>query len=363
MPMVDQTRSLHNTRLIFPIVANNTPSGGRKFIYHVVDMLNESGVDAWVAHPWNDFRLTWFRNTTRVGYTPELFPKQRVTGIKSAVKYWHRKSCGSINAFLDNSQLRSTFLRLHSSDIIVVPETRLPFLHEMPIQCKKIIFNQGPYLTFAKNLLQNCSPLQNFFRTDVLGMFVVSKLNYDVQKFIFPNLRIVEANMFIEEEFCYREMKKPQIAYMPRRLERDSSAVLNMLRLRGNDIRIIQIDGMNQQEVAEVLGESLIFLSFAEREGFGLPAAEAMACGCIVIGYSGNGGDEFFDPSYCFPIREGDLCGFVNAIEETLRQYRQEPESLNRMRMLASQVIHKRYSREQSKHSILTAFQNLIEDV
>ena len=363
MLMVNQIRSPHNTRLIFPIVADNTPSGGRKFIYHVVDILNESGSDAWVAHPWKDFRLTWFSNTTRVGYTPELFPKQRITGFKSALKYWNRKRCGRITISLDNSQLRPTFLTLRNSDIIVVPETRLPLLHEMPVRCKKIILSQGPYLIFSQNFSQNHPPMQNFLRTDVLGILVVSKLNYDVQKFIFPNIRIVEANLFIEEEFYYREMKKTQIAYMPRRRQEDALAVLNMLRFRGEDIRIIPIDGMSQQEVAEVLGESLIFLSFANREGFGLPAAEAMACGCIVIGYSGNGGDEFFDPSYCFPIREGDLLGFVNAIEATLWRYRQEPESLNRMRMLASQVIRERYSRERSKHSIVNAFQNLLEDV
>jgi glycosyltransferase involved in cell wall biosynthesis len=361
--MVNQIRSLHNARLIFPVGADNTPSGGRKFIYHVVDFLNEAGFDAWVAHPWNDFRLTWFKNTTRVGYTPELFPKQRVKGLKSALRYWNWKRSGCVNAPLGNSQQRPTLLSLRGSDIIVVPETRLPVLQEMPSQCHKIIFNQNPYMTFARNFSGIRPPLQNFFGTDVLGMLVVSKLNYDVQKFMFPNIRIVEAKLLIEEEFSYREMKTPQIAYMPRRRERDALTVLNMLRFRGEDIRTVSIDGMSQQEVTEALGESLIFLSFADREGFGLPAAEAMACGCIVIGYSGNGGDEFFDPSYCFPIQEGDLCGFVNAIEATLLQYRQESESLNRMRILASQVIRERYSRERSKHSIVSAFQTLLEDV
>ena len=86
-----------------------------------------------------------------------------------------------------------------------------------------------------------------------------------------------------------------------------------------------------------------------------------MACGCLVIGYTGGGGDEFFDPEYCYPICAGDLECFVKTIEEVLCRNSDDPGRLDRKRQLASQVICQRYSREQSKKSIVAAFRQLLE--
>jgi len=46
--------------------------------------------------------------------------------------------------------------------------------------------------------------------------------------------------------------------------------------------------------VADILRSSRVFLSFSQREGFGLPPLEALACGCAVVGYHGFGGRALF---------------------------------------------------------------------
>ena len=46
---------------------------------------------------------------------------------------------------------------------------------------------------------------------------------------------------------------------------------------------------MQHEEVACALQDSLLFLSCGHPEGFGLPLAEAIACGCLVVGYHGLG--------------------------------------------------------------------------
>ena len=57
----------------------------------------------------------------------------------------------------------------------------------------------------------------------------------------------------------------------------------------------------SEAAVADILRESQVFLSFGHPEGFGLPPAEALACGCLVIGYHGGGGREYFGPAGAYP--------------------------------------------------------------
>ncbi len=349
-------------RLLFPVVASDSPSGGRKFIYHVVDILNEAGIDAWVVHPEKAFRLTWFENQTRVGYTLDLFPKLKARKRKYRLKYWWRNRQKSREVVQGN--LCPQQLGIGETDILVVPESRLSLLHLMPSQCRKIIFNQGPYVTFRLDYSSGHQPTPHYFGTDILGMLVVSDLNMRMQEFIFPKLNIVQGQLFVEEDFRYQATKKRQIAFMPRRGVDDALAIINMLRFRGlsDEVAIVPIDGMSQAKVADVLSESLIFLSFAHQEGFGLPAAEAMASGCIVIGYSGNGGDEYFNPEFCYPIQQGDLVTFVNTIENVLDMSLNQPEKLGQMREQACKFISQHYSRQGSKQSIVAAFRKLLKD-
>ena len=43
------------------------------------------------------------------------------------------------------------------------------------------------------------------------------------------------------------------------------------------------IENKSRNEVAKILQESQLFVNLVYQEGFGLPSAEAMACGCPVI--------------------------------------------------------------------------------
>ena len=74
-------------------------------------------------------------------------------------------------------------------------------------------------------------------------------------------------------------------------------------------------------------------MSFSQQvilKGFGLPLAEAIACGCIVVGYDGLGSRDF-----CYPalhsVPFGDILSFVNTLElgsSQLRKISQDHSSL-----------------------------------
>ena len=57
-----------------------------------------------------------------------------------------------------------------------------------------------------------------------------------------------------------------------------------------------------QSVVAEVLGSSTVFVALGHSESFGLPVAEALASGCLVVGYDGGGGHELFEAPGAWPV-------------------------------------------------------------
>jgi glycosyltransferase involved in cell wall biosynthesis len=106
--------------------------------------------------------------------------------------------------------------------------------------------------------------------------------------------------------------------------------------------------------------ESLIFLSFGEPEGFSLPPAEAMSCGCIVIGYHGMGGREYFKPEFCFPVEMGDLLTFAGTVEEVLAINNREPARIIDMGKKASDYIGLTYTKEREEEDVLSFWKSIL---
>jgi glycosyltransferase involved in cell wall biosynthesis len=113
---------------------------------------------------------------------------------------------------------------------------------------------------------------------------------------------------------------------MPDRREAERHQLMHMLAARGVGWDLVPISGRSETEVGEIMRECAIFLSFSERDGFGLPPAEAMASGSYVIGYDGGGGREFFDPAYSCPVT--DQTSFARAVVDATARPLDELQSL-----------------------------------
>ena len=75
---------------------------------------------------------------------------------------------------------------------------------------------------------------------------------------------------------------------------------------------------MEEAAVAEAMAGSTIFLNFGRAEGLGLPPLEAMAAGCLVCGFAGQGTLDYARPENGLWVREGDIEGCVKAVEQAL---------------------------------------------
>lgn len=196
---------------------------------------------------------------------------------------------------------------------------------------------------------------------DFRGYVTTSRAAHDAVT-AFSDAPIWNVPLFLDPSgYGFRQEKKRQMCFFPRKRADEVAAMTAFLRsgLRGRGIDLVAISRLPTPEVRRVLGESLFFLSFSRREGFGLPPAEAMAMGCLAIGYTGVGGNEYFTPDVAFPVPDDDIVGFYRKVIEVVDRYDADPTPLDAMRRRASDRILATYSKENTISALLKAFEEI----
>ena len=291
------------------------PSGGMWACYRHVDVLNAHGIDAAVLHVEPGFRVSWFPNTTRVEYMSEVVGRP--------------------------------------DDIVVVSaiiEHQWPNLFP---ELRKVIFNQGAYLTFFPYPLGYTGP---YHYNEALATIVVSEDSENYLRYVFPEARILRTTHGIDPDLYYYDPaeKIDQIAFVPSKNTEDAKQVFCILRERGILMPAIPIIDMSREEAAATLRNSRYFFSFGYPEGFGLPPCEAMACGCVVIGYHAMGGREYLKPPYAFPIEQGDILQFVRTAEQAVA------EDHSPRAQTAAKFIADSYSPARERQSIVDCWRQIL---
>ena len=298
---------------------NAAPAGGIRMIYRHVDLLNESGHNAVVLHHRDGFSCGWFEHSTPTAWAPST--------------------------------------RLSADDILVVPELHAPFVDRIPDGPRLICLNQGAYITF-KYL-----PAPRTLSYDAFdAVLTVSPDSAEYLRFAFPGARVSIVDPAIDPAVFHPGSGLPprQIAMMPRRRPEDAEHVLRLLGDRLSGWSIVSIAGASERETADLLRSSPIFLAFGKQEGFGLPAAEAMAAGSYVIGFSGFGGREIFDPAVSAPIEDGDVLAMARATAEVMALYKDDPGAVRELGARASERVLARYSMDRLRAGLADFYQGLL---
>ena len=330
------------------------PVGGIRVIYRHVDILNRNGFPAFVLHHYHPFRCTWFENETPVAHEvryPDLSRSLPARAGRTTMRALGRPPQ------IDPVPV----LELDASDVLVLPEV-MPEVPDLEAEVPKVVFNQNAYLTFAPYPPDVVPEALVYARPELLGAIVVSEDSRRYLETIFPELRVRRVHYGIDPQlFAFAREKKRQLAYMPRKNPLDLDQVLARLRLTGRleGWEVVEIADRAEADTARVLRESAVFLSSGHPEGFGLPAAEAMSAGCVVVGYHGYGGREFLTEDHGFPVAVGDVVEFADTVARVLDELEHEPVALARRVERASRFIAEQYAPEREERDLIAIWSEL----
>lgn len=358
--------------------SDGRPAGGIRKIYRQVDILNANGFSAYVLHPEKGTRCRWFPNETRVRYK-RIFPATEQDSVRDygrlsahvlraadkaayrAAKFFLKPSPGNgplarlKRVFSSQEAGLDDVVEIRPEDFLVIPEIYAAELGAIPFKAKKVIFNQNAYYTFLGYPLSGEASGVPYLDGSVEATITVSEQNRRYLQELFPGHRIARIRHGIDQQvFRYNPEKKKQLAFMSRKLPLQVHHIINALKCRGKlrGFDLVPIDGLSETETAGIMRDSLIFLSFSTLEGFGLPPAEAMSCGCIVIGYSGNAGEEYFRPSFSYPVPPEDIFTYITTVEKVIGEYSVSPAALQQKAAAAADFIRVTYSPENETKDI-----------
>jgi len=348
-------------RILFITPQNKEPSGGIKQLYRMVDVLNTLNFQAYILHEHKGFRFSWFHNKTPILYNGLMFKglNKLYAPLPTKKKIYH------IHFYLRTLYKRLKWGKdvIKTSDILVFPEFYGKFMNDILPNHKKVIYVQGCYLTFRHFNLKDNLKDSLYFEPNTLAIIVNSEDGRSYMKQLCPQLPIYKTRHSINTSLFTPDKKKKKImAYMSRKYPEDSKQIINYLTLCGvlDDWELINIDRVTHEEVATVLNKSAVFLSTNTDEGFPLPSIEAMASGCLVIGYTGKGGREYFKEDFSVPIPEKEIQIFMQKALEEVSKLNKDFGIINAISIKARAFIEAHYNEDIEQKDIANVWSQLI---
>ena len=269
------------------------PSGGIKTLYRHVQCLAAMGFDAWIVHQQRPFRVTWH------GYeAPVLWLSERP--------------------------------KLSPQDVLVIPEVMRQIMQQTANFAGERIVIALSWSPTYWNL-----PLGQTWRQ--FGITRVITKSPLIQQYLRWSMEI-DATLISEyvDRERYRfpeEPKHPKICYLTRK-DRSAAWLHGVLCAKGRPFDSFEwtpLRGLSEDEYARNLREATVYVTTNLQEGMNTSVLEAMACGCLVVGYSGIGGSVYMQNDgplqNCVLVENGNLPLLGQQMESVLRQLDDNPEA------------------------------------
>jgi hypothetical protein len=244
----------------------------------------------------------------------------REAGFNAKLFYWPQTNVAEkIDTQLPVQGFTKNFV-FDREDVIVVPEAwRKPIHTFSQMQVRKILHCQNPYYLF-----QSVESIRQFEEIGYEQSITCSHYTGRYMRAMGYGGEIHIVRPPLGKEFLNQESisKKLQIAFMPRKRAIESVHVKGLFKSiypQYAQVPWISIQNVSRRECASFMRESAVFASFSDLEGLGLPPLEAMASGCIIVGFDGGGGEEYRSASNGLWVREGDHFGYARALAQAIQ--------------------------------------------
>jgi hypothetical protein len=210
--------------------------------------------------------------------------------------------------------VKAAGLKITAHDIMVVPELHGGLFNKLKsIDCMKVMHNQAPYYTFFG--FETVRHLNEYPLTHII---TCSEFAKKMLRELGVTKPILLVRPSIPSYFSPAE-KRLQIAFTPYKRTFETSFVAGIFKSRFPELAHIpwvRLTDMSRQACAEAMAQSAVYAAFPRLEALSLMSLEAMASGCHLVGYTGNGGDEYATDDNGFWIEEGDHATFAVKLKE-----------------------------------------------
>ncbi len=338
------------------------PCGGVQKIYQHVDALNQNGFNAYVLHPEIGFRYRWRENRTKLAYFEANYCSGNQTAsdsVKNLLRKCLKKKTTSVTRsvslhdfdkqqkiyFLSDNNHKVYLPNLDQQDVVVFNDYMVPALTSVIGKFPSVILNFTAYTTFHGMTIRESLDRASLLPYDrrCIACIVGSKDTGDYLKFVFPELTYHVCPFGVDtEQFVFHGEKERKMTFMPRKCSDHLVQIINILKQRNNfpTWSYVALENMSQKQLIVELKSSALFLSTSYLEGFGLPPAEALSSGTLVVGYDGEGGKEFFNPPFAHAISHGNIIDFVKKAEEMMALFEKDREQFIRAGKMGSDFHH-----------------------
>ena len=340
-------KSKKKINIIYILPAHKSASGGSKVIYQHSELINKFKIDNVSSH------ILHLKKKKIDKFLLSL--KKRMFNKQSKKYGWYGNEMKPASHFkpssswIKNKVLTKNDMNFNSkTDFVIIPEIWAHFASHLLIK-KKIKYAIFALGTYAMNSFHDHEKLFESYRKAEF-ILTVSDDTSECVKLIFPNFanKIFKINLSIDhKKFKIPTTKSNLITFMPRKLS-DHFHILSLFLFKKlpKKWKIEPLHNLDEKELFKKLCSSKIFLSFSYITGLGMPLIEAAIAGNKVIGYTGEGGKDFFRKPIFEDVETGNIKNFLKKIIKTINNF---PKNWNKKTRLQRKKLIKKYSTDNEK--------------